>query len=360
MSLLSRRSSFRILLVFVLGACSGDQPSNGGDVVARVNGTALSAEDLVALLADHEDMPASADVVEAVADLWIDYTLLARAAAEDSTLAFLDFAPMVRARMDRDMLVTLRDSAMMADTAVTDDEIAPQLRAQLQRERLQEAESTFVSDVEARAGGLTMSEDAPSLARELAANPSGRLSGRAARRTLVEWDTGGLTAARLLTLLQQEPESLREQVAGSQVETLETFLMSLARRELLLAEARASGFEPPAGHADSLAASFAEEIETSARRLGLLPLDRAPGEDLESAIARAVREALGRNLSGAAPALALGPLSYQLRSDAAHAILNAGVGRAVLELGRIRAGRGTSSEGNPPIEAPSEVDSISS
>ena len=40
------------------------------------------------------------------------------------------------------------------------------------------------------------------------------------------------------------------------------------------------------------------------------------------------------NLSGANPSIPLGPLSYQLRSGHAHSISNAGVGRAVLELGR--------------------------
>lgn len=336
----SRRSPAWILLVLGFGACSGQQASDDGAVVARVDGSTLPVDVVVALIAEEQNLPASADMVEAVAELWIDYTLLARAAAEDSTLAMLDFGPMVQARLDRNMLVALRDSAVATDT--------------------QEAESRFVADVEARAGGLTMTDDALALTRELAANPAAQLSGQAARRTLVEWDTGGLTAARLLELLQQESASLQQEVAESRVETLETFLMSLARRELLLTEARASGLEPPPERADSMATAFAEEIKTSARRLGLLSLDRAPGERLEPAIARAVREGLGKNLSRASPALSLGPLSHQLRSETSHAILNAGLGRAVLQLSRIRAGRGVSAEEGSTPTTPSPLDSIGS
>lgn len=335
----SRQFPAWMFLLLAFGACSGEPPSDG-DFVARVDGSALPVDDVVALLAEGEDVPANADVVEAVADLWIDYTLLARAAAEDSTLAMLDFGPMVQARLDQDMLAALRDSAMAVDT--------------------QEAESSFVADVEARAGGLTMTDDAPELARELAANPSVRPSGGDAQRTLVEWDTGGLTATRLLELLRQESASFQQEVAESRAETLETFLMSLARRELLLDEARASGLEPPPARADSIAATFAEEIQTSARRLRLFPLDRAPGERLEPAVAEAVRRALGENLSGGSPALSLGPLSHQLRSGTSHAVLNAGVGRAVLQLSRIRAGRGASTGQGQTPETSSPLDSIGS
>jgi hypothetical protein len=102
--------------------CSDATPD--GTVVARAGSLELSVDEIVALLVDAEDLPINADVVEAVAQLWVDYTLLARAAAEDSTLSQLDFTPMVQAALDQELLMALGDSAIQLDTLVTDADVA--------------------------------------------------------------------------------------------------------------------------------------------------------------------------------------------------------------------------------------------
>lgn len=462
---LTTKSTYRLLVCalgsMALAACGDD--GSDAETVARVDGYRLTVDEVVELTVDEEQLPVSADVVEAIAGLWIDYTLFAEVAARDSTLDDIDFTPLVRARLDQEALATLGDSAIQADTVVTEadaqawyetsgegvrfrarhimlqyppqatqaqrdsvrerlagvrDEIlagasfeatarevsqdpgsAPQggdlgyfgpgdlvrpfeeavraldpgemsdvvatpmglhlirledrerpdfaevstnVVAQLRMERLQQAESLYVSGVEERAGALNVVDGAVEVARDLARNPSIRLSGRAARRPLVEWDSGSLEAARYLELLRLEPPVFQEQVANGSVEALEDFLSALARRELILAEAESMGLTASPERVDSLAAEAASQIREAARRLDLIPLDRAPGEDLEPAVQRAVMQALQDNLSGANPSLPLGPLSYQLRSGRAHSISNAGVGRAVLELGRQRAARGAS------------------
>ena len=220
------------------------------------------------------------------------------------------------------------------------DEVSAELAERLRDERVQQAESLFVAGVEERAGTLTVAEGAPSVVRDLAANPAVQLAGRAARRPLVEWESGAFTAGRLLELLRLEAPAFQEQVAAGEDTALEDFLTSLARRDLLLDEAGRVGVTATPARADSLAAAAAEQVRAAARRLDLIPLERAPGEDLEPALKRAVLSALADNLSGASPTVPLGPLSYTLRTGTAHAISNAGVGRAVLELGRQRAARG--------------------
>lgn len=468
-----------VVVLLAAGACSDDTPD--GNVVARAGSVELTVDDVVDLLVDREDLPVTADLVEAVAELWIDYSLLASEAAEDSTLSDLDFQPMVRAGLDQELLVALRDSAIQVDTIVTDEDlrtlyessggnvryrarhimlqyplqatqsqrdsvrdrlgelrsritggasfeelarsfsqdrgsasaggdlgffgpgdmvrpfedaisglepgevseivetpmglhlirldererpvfedVSSQIATQLRGQRAQEAESVFVSGVEERAGALTVVDEASAVVRDLAANPSVRLSGRAARRPLVEWPSGALTAGRVLELLRLEPPAFQQQVADGEDEALDGFLLALARRELLLDEARASGLEASQARADSLAAELSAQIRTAARRLGLLPLERAPGERLEPAVRRAALDALSKNLTGASPTLPLGPLSYQLRSGTTHGTLNAGVGRAVLELGRQRASRGLSADEMMPGEPPAVADSVGS
>ena len=73
-----------ILTVGLLSAgCSGEQNIDG--LVARVDSYTLSIDDAVDLLVDEERLAADAGVVRAVAELWLDYTLLAEATATDST-----------------------------------------------------------------------------------------------------------------------------------------------------------------------------------------------------------------------------------------------------------------------------------
>jgi hypothetical protein len=444
-----------------VSAC-GDDAATDADTVARVDDYRLSVDEVVELLVDQEDLPVSADVVEAVSELWIDYTLFAEAMARDSTLRELDFRPLVQGRLDQEALAALGDSAIQADTVVTPEEAqawyeasgegvrfrarhimlqyppqasqeqrdsvrarltdlrdqirggasfedlarrfsqdpgsAPQggdlgyfqpgdlvqpfedavnelepgevsdvvetpmglhlirledrqrpgfaevsadVMERLRNQRVVQAESLYVSGVEERAGTLEVQDGAVEVARDLAANPSVRLSGRAADRTLVRWSSGALEAGRYLQLLRMEPPSFLEQVAQGDDQAIEDFLEALTRRELLLAEARVEGLQASDSRVDSLAAAAEAQVRTSARALDLVPLDRAPGEDLEPAVERAVLRALEENMTGANPPIPLGPVSYQLRQGTAHDISNAGVGRAVLELGRLRSARGS-------------------
>jgi hypothetical protein len=94
------------------------------DVLARAAGYELSIDQATDLLAPATRIPAQADVVDAVANLWIDYILLTTAAVQDSTLA--------QRRSRRDRRTVLQSAARLqaagsgrctVDTVISEDEL---------------------------------------------------------------------------------------------------------------------------------------------------------------------------------------------------------------------------------------------
>jgi parvulin-like peptidyl-prolyl isomerase len=163
-------------------------------------------------------------------------------------------------------------------------------RDRVQTERAVQAESTYVAGLEERATPTT-AETALEVIREVARDPSARLSNRAARRPLVSFDGGAFTVGELQFFLQARDRQYRDRVAAAPDEQLEELLLGLVRRELLVAEARAVGLEPPRQQVDSLVDGAVKELLEVARNIGLRDLERAPGESLEPAMARAVNQA---------------------------------------------------------------------
>lgn len=143
-----------LLAAGVLAACAGDgQPE--ADVLARAGGHLLRIEPAAALLAEQDELPGQPEVVRALADLWIDYTLLAQAALEDSTLSQVDLSPLTRQQLDRERVLRLRESVLDVDTTVTDEELESAYR--------QEAPGT---SIRARHILLTFPQDAADAQRD--------------------------------------------------------------------------------------------------------------------------------------------------------------------------------------------------
>jgi hypothetical protein len=86
-----------VLSVLVLAGCSGlrDAVTAHQDVVARVERHELTVDRLAELLAPAKSVPLRREVVDRVAELWVDYQLLARAVAEGDSL--LDSATVMAA-----------------------------------------------------------------------------------------------------------------------------------------------------------------------------------------------------------------------------------------------------------------------
>ncbi len=221
------------------------------------------------------------------------------------------------------------------------EQVKEQFRIRLINQRYIQAESAFVAGVEER-GKPTIQKGAEAVVRDVANDPAAPLSRRAARRALVSLADGAITVQDFRAVVQSQQPQFRAQVEAATDEQIRNFLKGLAQRELLLAEAEERGFETPQARVDSLVAEARSQLRTVAADIGLTPLDRAPGEELEPAVGRAVRRALADVLAGAKDVLPLGLLSFQLREDEPTSLFDSGLGEVVLRVGQIRASRGLS------------------
>lgn len=160
------------------------------DVVARAGGLELSVEEAAGFLAQNPRLPAEPDVVRAIADLWVDYVLLATVSKQDSTFATLDVGPIVDPVLEQQLFAKLNDKVIQADTAITDEE----LRAIYEREQpgLQ---------VRARHILLRVAPDAA---------PAQRDSALALARDLRARAAAGENFARLAQEYSQDPGSARD------------------------------------------------------------------------------------------------------------------------------------------------------
>lgn len=95
------------------------------DVLARAASHELKVDKAASMIASNPSLPAQPDVVLAVGNLWIDYMLLAIAAAEDSTLRNVELDQMLDPVLEQDIIMQLRDQVVLSkvDTVFTDDEL---------------------------------------------------------------------------------------------------------------------------------------------------------------------------------------------------------------------------------------------
>ena len=118
--LLGRRAQWMVLgILAVLWACETET----GRVLARAAGHELTVDQMVEILARQNTVPNQADVVDALANFWIDYTLLALRAREDSLLTTLDLDPLLRPELEQEIIDAYMDSVLRADTAISDQEL---------------------------------------------------------------------------------------------------------------------------------------------------------------------------------------------------------------------------------------------
>jgi len=102
----------------LVSACDGlsQAMSAHTDVVARAAGRELRVEDAAQALAMNPQIPADPQVVRALADLWVDYSLLATAVMEDTTLAAIDMAAFLQPMQEQAIVTRLREQVVQVDT----------------------------------------------------------------------------------------------------------------------------------------------------------------------------------------------------------------------------------------------------
>lgn len=120
---MSVRRSFIPVMVLALGACEGSGGAASPDVVAEAAGTEFTAQEAAEILVPQTELPNQPQVVEALANLWVDYFLLAQVAAEDTTLSNLEVSPLVEQNVNQELVLRLRDKVIQVDTAISDEEL---------------------------------------------------------------------------------------------------------------------------------------------------------------------------------------------------------------------------------------------
>ena len=113
----AKRMAFGILAVF--WACE----TESGRVLARAAGHELTVDQMVEMLARQNTVPNQADVVDALANFWVDYTLIAVSAREDSLFTTLDLEPLLRPQLDQEIVDAYMDSVLQPDTAISDQDL---------------------------------------------------------------------------------------------------------------------------------------------------------------------------------------------------------------------------------------------
>lgn len=110
---------------FLLSACGGlgEAMSAHTDVVARAAGKELKVEQAAEILATNPQVPGEPQVVRALADVWVEYMLLATALAEDTTLAAVDLDAFIEPAREMALISKLHDSVIQADTAFSTSQV---------------------------------------------------------------------------------------------------------------------------------------------------------------------------------------------------------------------------------------------
>lgn len=108
-----------------ISACEGvgQALTSHTDVLARAAGHELSVEEASRLLIDNPNLPVQADVVEALANIWIDYTLLAEAVVADTSLESVELAGVIQPELDAIAVRKFRDEVIDPDTTLTEEEL---------------------------------------------------------------------------------------------------------------------------------------------------------------------------------------------------------------------------------------------
>ena len=439
-----------LLAALALSACSGDKD----ETVARADDQKWTVAEAAALVAASRTLPPDPETVRALANLWIDYTLLAKMAAADSTMSQVDVSALVHDVAEEQLIVAFRDSMVrtrkptpaelkqligqtthdsvvrarhlllawpkqatpaqrdsvrLAITALRQritekgekfsavamansqdpasaskggemgfvgrGRLVPPLeaaifslkrgetsqpiespyglhliqvedrrplspnevRAELLNRNAARAESSFVAELESRADPK-VETNAVEIVREMARDPRVSLSSSDISRPLLRYHGGEVTQGEALRHLQLQSPEVRNQIAQSRDEaTPGNLLRSIARRELVAAEAERRGWVVRREVELSLARAARANLADAAHQLGLV----SSASSGDATRKQRVNGLLGDMLSGKQRQVTpLGPMSYALRSLHESSISEKGLERAAALAKATRSGPG--------------------
>ncbi|MGI9628681.1 MAG: peptidylprolyl isomerase [Longimicrobiales bacterium] len=119
-------TAFALLLASLVGV----QACAPGDLASAADHR-LTIDQAAELVADHSQIPIDTQVVRAVAELWVDYVLLADQIWQDTTLASLDVDPAISQSVEELMLSRLQDAVIEVDTVISEEELRTRFAADM-------------------------------------------------------------------------------------------------------------------------------------------------------------------------------------------------------------------------------------
>jgi peptidyl-prolyl cis-trans isomerase C len=119
-------ASLLAIPLLTLGACGdASSPRLSSSDLAKAGRLTFSVEQAAQLLAPVEELPNDGEVVRALAEFWMDYTLLALAATEpgEDGIAGLDLSSVLGPQENQSIIMRLREAVIDEEIQVSDAEI---------------------------------------------------------------------------------------------------------------------------------------------------------------------------------------------------------------------------------------------
>jgi peptidyl-prolyl cis-trans isomerase C len=109
--------------ILLLAGCDRGPGRLSPDTVAQAGDFTLGVEGAAQLLAPVEEIPNEAEVVDAVAEFWIDFHLLATAVNREGELDRIDIGSVFRQQENQELIVRLRDAVIVEGELPSDEEV---------------------------------------------------------------------------------------------------------------------------------------------------------------------------------------------------------------------------------------------
>ena len=215
--------------------------------------------------------------------------------------------------------------------------IAEEYRAQLQRERIMVAESTYLAELEGRAN-LQVDPAAVALVRRIAEDPGGALAGNERSAILVRWTGEVYTAEAFREFIGDQPEEVLAQIRAAPDVQIEALLGDLGRDRLLVSEAAELGILLTPEDRAELRAGVVGEYRMIAGLLGLDSLEAAGGTPLATAVEAAALELMRRVVASEQDLIPLGNLAVPLRDRYGYRVADDAAFRIVGRVNELRGG----------------------
>ncbi len=320
-------------LAAALGACARSEAASDG-VVAQAGDLSLDVDSATSLLLIAPRSRGDTLEVQALADLWTDYALLATAAAaSDTALSAFRIEQYIVPEREQAVAVKLRSVAVPGRAVFEavqkaerenrggdrdeerprnaadafDRRIAEEKREMDEDRALRIAESAYIDSLE---GGANVRLASGSIAR--ARQIASSTAAPAVDDTLATFRDGAVTAREFAALLALQPPLTRRALAAGSDADVESVVRQSARRALVVGLARQRGVSLTALEDDSLRTAAARAVRDALTATGFMSLagtspDRAT---LERRVMASVRDIIGRR----ARVVPLGRLAAHLRT----------------------------------------------